>query len=169
MIVTDEMLAVLDQSSGPVGLLECIEVSHPNWPRVLRYIVNSSESINLTHEDGQTFTYSYAPLNITRSNEEENLDQKITAAIGDVGSEIPELVDRILQDAVKVSPILNYRAYVIGKYDTPCTFAKDLEVIVITRDWKGTSFEAQAPGLNNSGNGEIYSASTDPSLEGFYS
>ncbi|MFX5122863.1 DUF1833 family protein, partial [Acinetobacter baumannii] len=89
MIITDEMLAVLDQSSGPVGLLECIEVSHPNWPRVLRYIVNSSDPMDLTHEDGQTFTYSFAPLNTTRSNEEENLDQKITAAIGDVGSEIP--------------------------------------------------------------------------------
>lgn len=62
---------------------------------------------------------------------------------------------------------MNYRAYVIGKYDLPCTYAKGLEVIVITRDWKGTSFEAQAPGLNDSGNGEIYSASTDPSLEDF--
>ncbi|MGH1941398.1 DUF1833 family protein, partial [Acinetobacter baumannii] len=98
MIITDEMLAVLDQSSGPVGLLECIEVSHPNWPRVLRYIVNSSDPMDLTHEDGQTFTYSFAPLNITRSNEEENLDQKITAAIGDVGSEIPDLVDLVLKD-----------------------------------------------------------------------
>ncbi len=61
MIITDEMLAVLDQSSGPVGLLECIEVSHPNWPRVLRYIVNGSDPMDLTHEDGQTFTYSFAP------------------------------------------------------------------------------------------------------------
>lgn len=163
VIITDEMLAVLDQSSGPVGLLECIEVSHPNWPRVLRYIVNSSDPMDLTHEDGQTFTYSFAPLNITRSNEEENLDQKITAAIGDVGSEIPDLVDLVLKDPVRIPPILNYRAYVIGKYDLPCTYAKGLEVIVITRDWKGTSFEAQAPGLNDSGNGEIYSASTDPS------
>lgn len=169
MIVTDEMLAVLDQSSGPVGLLECVEISHPNWPRVLRYIVNGSDPMDLTHEDGQTFTYSYAPLNVTRGNEEENLDQKITVSIGDVGSEIPDLVDLILKDAERVPPILNYRAYVIGKYDTPCSLAKDLEIIVITRDWKGTSFEAQAPGLNNSGNGQIYSASTDPSLEGFYS
>ncbi|TLU02017.1 DUF1833 domain-containing protein, partial [Acinetobacter baumannii] len=112
MIITDEMLAVLDQSSGPVGLLECIEVSHPNWPRVLRYIVNSSDPMDLTHEDGQTFTYSFAPLNITRSNEEENLDQKITAAIGDVGSEIPDLVDLVLKDSVRIPPILNYRAYV---------------------------------------------------------
>ncbi|VCZ58058.1 hypothetical protein BANRA_02767 [Acinetobacter baumannii] len=46
MIITDEMLAVLDQSSGPVGLLECIEVSHPSWPRVLRYIVNGSDPMD---------------------------------------------------------------------------------------------------------------------------
>ncbi|WP_250628778.1 DUF1833 family protein [Acinetobacter pittii] len=163
------MLAVLDQSSGPVGLLECVEISHPNWPMVLRHIVNSSEPMILTHEDGQAYTYTYAPLNITRSNEEENLDQKITAVIGDVGSEIPDLVDLVLKDAVKVSPTLNYRSYIIGKYDTPCYVEKNLEIIVITRDWRGTSFEAQAPGLNDSGNGEIYSASTDPSLEGFYS
>ncbi|MBR7715539.1 DUF1833 family protein [Acinetobacter nosocomialis] len=169
MVVTDEMLAVLDQSSGPVGLMECVEISHPNWPRVLRYIVNGSEPMDLTHEDGQSYTYSYAPLNITRGNEEENLDQKIAAAIGDLGSEIPDLVDLIFKDEIRVSPTLNYRSYIIGKYDKPCFIVKDLEITVITRDWKGTSFEAQAPGLNDSGNGEIYSASTDPSLEGFYS
>ena len=167
--LTEEMLAVLDQSAGPVGWLESVEISHPNWPQVLRYVVNSSEPIQLTHEDGQTFEYVYVPLTINRGGDEDNLDQKLSAVIGDVGTIIPDLIKLVLQDDEITTPILNYRAYIIGRYDVPAYVVKDLEVITVTRDWQGSSFEAQAPGLNDSGNGEIYSASTDESLEGFYS
>ncbi|OLV69660.1 hypothetical protein BS580_18095 [Acinetobacter baumannii] len=72
-------------------------------------------------------------------------------------------------ESVEITPpILNYRAYIIGRYDVPAYVVRDLEVVTVTRDYRGSSFEAQAPGLNDSGNGEIYSASTDESLEGFY-
>jgi len=135
--LTPEQLALLDQSAGPIGWLESVEISHPNWPQVLRYVVNSSEPISLTHEDGRTT--------------------------------IPDLIKLVLQDDEITTPILNYRAYIIGRYDVPAYVVKDLEVVTVTRDYRGSSFEAQAPGLNDSGNGEIYSASTDESLEGFYS
>ncbi|WP_411583062.1 DUF1833 family protein [Acinetobacter nosocomialis] len=168
-VITEEMLSVLDQSAGPIGWVECVEISHPNWPAILRYVVNSSEPLKLTHEDGQTFEYVFVPLTINRGSDEDNLDQKLTATIGDVGTVIPDLIKLILSDEEILPPVLNYRAYVMGRYDVPTYVVKGLEVVTVTRDWHGSSFEAQAPDLNDSGTGEIYSASTDPSLEGFYS
>ena len=46
--------------------------------------------------------------------------------------------------------------------------ARNLEIEKISRDWQGTRADAKAPSLNDSGNGEVYSVSTDPSLIGFY-
>lgn len=166
--LTPEQLALLDQSAGPIGWLESVEISHPNWPQVLHYVVNSSEPISLTHEDGQSFEYVYVPLTINRGGDEDNLDQKLSAMIGDVGTIIPDLIKLVLQDEEITPPVLNYRAYNMGNYDVPAWVVKDLEIAVVTRDHRGSNIESQAPGLNDSGNGEIYSPSTDESLEGFY-
>lgn len=168
MEITTEMLSVLDQTAGPTGLIECIEISHPNWPSVLRYVVNSTESMILTHEDGQSFEYSYAPVNITRAADEDTLDQELSFTLADVGEVVPELIDLIIHDEVIELPLVSYRAYLIGQYDSPIFVARNLELESVTRDWKGTRGDSKAPGLNDNGNGEVYSASTDPSLIGFY-
>lgn len=168
MEITTEMLTLLDQTAGPAGLLECIEISHPNWPSVLRYVVNSSESMILTHEDGQSFEYTYAPVNITRAADEDTLDQELSFTLGDVGEVVPELIDLIIHDEVIELPLVSYRAYLIGQHDSPIFVARNLELESVTRDFKGTRGDSKAPGLNDNGNGEVYSASTDPSLIGFY-
>lgn len=168
MEITDEMRSVFDQSSGPAGLLECIEISHSKWPSVLRYAINSSEAMMLTHESGQSFEYIYAPVSITRSSDEDTLEQELSFSLGDVGETVPQLIDLIIHDEVVEIPLVSYRAYLIGQYDSPIFVARDLELEGVTRDWKGTRGDSKAPGLNDSGNGEVYSASTDPSLIGFY-
>lgn len=167
-IVTPEMLAVLDQSAGAVGLLECVEISHPNFPETLRYVVNSSEPITLTHEDSQSFEYKPTVISVERSADVDTLDQSLKMSIGDSGLQIPDLTDLIIQDDEIIQPVVNYRAYIMGSYDAPCFIAKGLLIDSVARDWKGSTIEANAAGLNDSGNGEIYSASTDPSLIGFY-
>lgn len=168
MEITNEMMSVLDQTAGPTGLIECIEISHPNWPSVLRYVINSTESMILTHEDGQSFEYTYAPVNITRAADEDTLEQELSFTLGDVGETVPELIDLIIHDEVIELPLVSYRAYLIGQYQSPIFVARHLELESVTRDWQGTRGESKAPGLNDNGNGEVYSASTDPSLIGFY-
>lgn len=167
-VVTPEMLNVLDQSLGAVGLLECVEVSHPNWPSVLRYVVNSNEALTLKHEDNQSFEYQPTVIKVERSSDSETLDQKLNLIIGDVGQQIPDLIDLVIQDDEIIQPVVNYRSYIMGNYDVPCVVYKGLLIDSITRDWKGSSCECNAAGLNESGTGEIYTASTDPSLIGFY-
>lgn len=168
MEITNEMLAVLDQSTGPAGLIECIEISHSKWPLILRYVINSNEAMNLTHEDGQAFEYTYAPVSISRSTDQDTLEQELSFTLGDVGEAVPTLIDLFIHDEVIELPNVSYRAYLMGKYDVPIFVARDLELESVTRDWQGTRGDSRAPGLNDNGNGEIYSASTDPSLIGFY-
>lgn len=162
------MLSVLDQESGPIGLLECVEISHPKWPEVLRYAVQTSMDLTLTHEDGNSFTYTPMHIVITKSADTHTLDQEIKITVGDVGAVIPGLIDLFIFDEEIELPILNYRGYLIGRYNKPVVVFKDLEIEGVTRDQKATTCEARSPSLNETGNGDRYSASTDPSLEGFY-
>lgn len=167
MEITDEMLAVLDQSGGPTGLLECLEIKHSKWP-VMCYVINSSYSQTVTHEDDTSHTYLPMPASISKSAQSDTLDQELSFNIGDLGETIPDLIDLIIHDEVVELPLISYRAYLIGKYNHPVAISKDLELEEITRDWQASRGDAKAPGLNETGNGEVYSASTDPSLIGFY-
>lgn len=168
MQISEDMLNVLDQSAGPMGLIESVEISHSKWPTVQRFVTNSNLNLALKHEDGQSYEYVFAPLNISKSAENGNLDQGLNIKIGDVGELIPDLIDLILDDEQIELPKVNYRAYFIGQYDSPIVVARELDLESITRDWKGSECEVVAPGLNDNGNGEVYSASTDPSLISFY-
>ncbi|NHC02318.1 DUF1833 family protein [Acinetobacter sp. 187] len=167
MEITDAMLAVLDQSAGPVGLVECIEITHSKWG-AYRYVMNSSSNLVLRHEDGSSYTYTAAPIEVTKSSDENNLDQEITFTLNDLGEVIPDLLDLIIYDDEIELPQVAYRAYLTGNYNAPTIIAKGLELTGVTRDKNGSQCEASAPGLNESGNGEVYSASIDPSLIGFY-
>ena len=91
-----------------------------------------------------------------------------TFTLGDLGEVVPKLIDLFIYDEDVVLPTISHRMYFIGQYDAPLTVVSDLELDSITRDWQGMRCEAKAPGLNNNGNGEIYSASKYPSLIGFY-
>lgn len=168
MEITELNLSVLDQTAGPTGLLECIEISHSKWPSVLRYVINASMPVTLTHEDGQAFEYTYAPVTISRSADEDTLEQELSFTLGDVGEIVPELIDLIIQDEVIELPLVTYRSYYIGHYDVPAWVVRDLELESVTRDKNGTRGDSKAPGLNDSGNGDVYSPTTMPSMRGFY-
>ncbi|MEG0343404.1 MAG: DUF1833 family protein [Acinetobacter sp.] len=168
MQISENMLNVLDQSKGPMGLIECVEISHPNWPNVQRFVTNSNLNITVKHEDGQAHEYLFSPLTISKSAENGNLDSGLSVKIGDVGEVIPDLIDLIIEDEDITLPKVSYRAYFIGQYDAPIAVSRDLDLESVTRDIKGSEIEAVAPGLNDNGNGEVYSASTDPSLVSFY-
>ena len=168
MEITEEVKQILDQSAGRLGICEAIEISHSKWPRVLRYVSNSNIPLMLTHENGQSYQYVYAQIKIERSTDSETLEQELNFVFGDLGSIVPELVDLFIKDEVIEYPLVTYRAYFMGKYDTPIFIARDLELDKVTHDWKGASCQSKAPSLNELGNGEVYTASSDPALIGFY-
>lgn len=168
MEITENMLCVLDQSAGPMGLIKCIEITHPKWTSVLRFVTNSNFNINVKHEDGQSFEYVPSNLTITKSSESGNLDQGLSVKVGDVGELIPECIDAFIYDEDIVLPTASYREYFIGRYESPVVVSRGLDVEGVTRDDQGSDCEVVAPRLNDNGNGEVYDVSTDPGLAGFY-
>jgi hypothetical protein len=168
MDLTEEMLSVLDQSSGIIGLIESIEIYQPNWNDTLRYVNNSRLDLTLTDENGVSKVYKYANIEISRAVDSDTLEQSFSFAFGDLGSIVPELVDLFINDSDIVLPTFAYRAYLIGRYDSPYIVFKNLEIETIIRDWQGARADAKAPSLNESGNGRVYNPTTDPSLSGFY-
>lgn len=168
MEITDEMALLLDQSSGVIGLIESLEISHPKWSQVYRFVVNSNESMTLRDEYGESHTYDYSPISVTRSADADTLEQEITLFFADVGNVVPWLIDAFINDDRITLPIVTYRAYITENYANPIFVARDLEIESVSRDWQGTRCDAKAPSLNESGNGDVYNASSDPSLIGFY-
>ena len=168
MEITEEVKQILDQSAGRLGIVEALEISHPKWPKVLRYVSNSNLPLTLKHENGQSYQYIYAQIKIERSTDSETLEQELNFVFGDLGGIVPELVDLFIRDEVITYPTVNYRAYFIGKYNNPIFIAKNLDLDSVTRDWKGASCKSKAPSLNELGNGDVYTASSDPALIGFY-
>lgn len=167
MEITEYARQVLDQSAGPIGLIECIEISHPKWG-VFRYATNTSNNLVLRHENGVSYTYQAAAINITRGSSGDNLDQKISFTLNDLGETIPDLIDLIIDDEVLVLPTVAYRGYLTNNLNAPALINKDLELTGINRDKNGSQGDASAPGLNDSGNGDLYTPSSDPGLKGFY-
>ena len=163
----EDLAYVLDQSRGAIGVVECVEIIHSNW-EPLRYVNNSNIDITIKHEDGQSFDYLHAPLTISKISSSGNLEEGLSITVGDVGVVMPDLIDSFIYDEDIEQPTVSYRAYFINQYDAPFLVARDFDVEVVTRNWQGSTIECVAPGLNDSGNGEVYSPSTDPSLESFY-
>ena len=168
MEITGEIQQLLDQSGGAIGKLECLEISHPKWSQSYHFQISSNIDVRLTHEDGKSFNYEYAQMSITRSTDSDTLEQEVTFFFGDLGEIVPNLIDTLINDEEFDLPIVTYRAYIMDRYDTPIFVARGLEIDSVTRDWQGARADARAPSLNEYGNGEVYNASTDPSLIGFY-
>lgn len=168
MEVLGDAVALLDQSNGAIGLVQGIEISHSKWAQTYYFVVNSNSDMTLTHEDNSQHLYTYAPITIELSSENDTLESSVSFTFGDLGDTIPQLIDAFIYDEEIELPKLSYRSWLIGSYALPYMVAKDLEIENITRTWEGTKADARAPSLNDSGNGEVYNATDDPSLIGYY-
>ncbi|MFW1945768.1 hypothetical protein ACG93R_19980 [Acinetobacter guillouiae] len=165
---------LLDQSSGAIGLIECLEISHPKWGQVYRFVMRTNEplinnsDLMLRHEDGQLYAYKIGAIEVQRSSDGDTLDQQIGFSFNDLGETFANLVDLYIHDEVIELPIANYRNYLGGNYEQPFQVVRNLEVGNITMTDKGSKCEAKAPSLNENGNGSKYSVTTHPSLASFY-
>lgn len=168
--ITEDMLAVLDQSSSQLGYIECVEVSHQNWDEVLRFVINSNFAFTVQHGDGIDYEYKETPITVNRNSDNDSLDQALTFFVGDSGSVLPDLMDLVFQDDERISPKVAYRVYLLSNLNKPFFMKKGLDLDQVIRDSKEKSSrcEVTAQGLNDNGNGPLYTASRYPSLMGFY-
>lgn len=148
-------------------LIECIEIKHSLWSKPLRYVTNVSEGVTVIH-DGQAAHYEYAVLKIDRGSVSDDLDQKLTITVGDLGKVIPDLVDQIIGADSQERPQVTYRAYSSLDLANSILQIDHLEITSQNNDYQGTTFEADAEQLNEVGTGLLFTKENFPTLVGFY-
>ena len=156
----------LDSAPSTV-LIQCLEIKHSLWPQPLRYVLNDGDGVTVQHEDGISAFYEYMPLNIQRGTTSDNLDQKLTITVADLGEIVPQLLKKARAAKTVECPEVIYRQYFSTDLETPVDIVSQMFVTSSSRDMQGTTFEASAEKSNVVGTGERATIEMFPSLKGF--
>lgn len=150
----------LNASSGVVPL-ECIEISHPSFSKVFRYVKNDSDGVVA---EGQN--YVYQPMSIKRNNVSNDLEQTLSLTIADMDDELATSVSKIRDSAFpNVKPECKFKLFRDDDLASPMTQLQTLEIPTISKDGSGlVTFDAQAPQLNSVKTGQTYSLEDYPLL-----
>lgn len=148
-------------SSGGVVLLECVELSHPSFPKVFRYVKNDMDGIIA---GGQS--YAYQPMSIKRNNVTNDLDQTLALTLADMDDEFAEAVAGIHSSTFsRIKPSCVFKSFRDDDLAEPMTQLQTLEVPTISKDSGGlVTFDAQAPQLNSVKTGRTYTVEDYPLL-----
>jgi len=156
------------KSSGSVAEVECAEISHPNFTKTYRLVLNYVSGCMVKHENGVSYAYDYYPLSITHGGSRSDLDQKVQVSVGDLGEILPMEIDAIIAaGGMLIKPTMTYRTYRSDDLNTILFGPATYEIPNLSSIAEGATFEAQAPSLNISKTGEIYSLDRFPMLRGF--
>lgn len=155
-------------SSSSVVQLETVEVSHPNFSKTYRIVRNAIRGVTATIEDASNKTFDYYPLRLTPTKSSDDLDQAIRVELGDLGDVIPKELDLVnAAGAFGIKPSFKYRTYRSDDLSAPLfgPLAFVINNLAFTKE--GCSFDAEAPKVNLSSTGEIYTVNRFPMLKGF--
>lgn len=150
------------------AMLELVEISHPLWPKPLRYVTNHADGVTVKHENGMVYQYEFMPVQINKGATSDDLDQTLSITVGDLGQVVPQLL-KIIRDANNFErPTVVYRAYASNNLNTPLQVVKGYEVEDRTTDHQATTFNAATKRANSTGSGLFYTVDEFPSLKGFF-
>jgi hypothetical protein len=154
--------------SGAVVQLECLEIAHPSFSQTFYIVRNATAGLTVTHEDSTTHDYIYVPVQIDRGNTSDDLDQKLSITLGELGRILPDEIDAVIAgEYADVRPTVRYRVYRSDNLSAPIETLKTLHVESMSRDASGTTtFVAQAAKLNSTKTGWTYSPELFPSIRG---
>lgn len=154
-------------STSDIVAYDCIELSHPNFSAVYRFVRNNSNGITVVLESGVTVTFDYVPMKIEQSGSSDDLDQTMRIDFGDLGEQLPQELDRVRKaDNFLIKPTMVYRVYRsdnLSLMHGPIV----LEVSTVPSTKQGATINARAPRLNVNGTGETYTVDKFPMLGGY--
>jgi hypothetical protein len=155
-------------SGSNVAELECIEIIDPDFSQVYRKVRNAVNGVTVTHEDGSVHEYEYYPLQIKPIGSGNDLDQVLEVQLGDLGNIIPKELDaKRAADSLRTKPILKYRTYRSDDLSAPLYGPITLEISSLPSTKEGWALRAEAPRLNMTATGELYTTTDFPTLRGF--
>lgn len=150
-------------NNSDVIQLECLEISHPSFPKVFRYLRND--------EDGMIIgglSYKYQPMSIKRSNVTNDLEQTLSITLADMEDELMDAINNIRSSSSpRVKPKIVFKIYRDDDLSKPMVEMQTLEIPTISKDSTGlVTFDAQAPELNAVKTGRLYTFEDYPLLRG---
>jgi len=155
-------------SSSQVVQLELLQMSHPSWSQTYYVVRNAVGGINVTLETGQKQFFQYYPMQIKYEGMKDDLDQKFSITFGDLGTVIPQEMDRMIEDdTMAIKPTVIYRVYRSDDLTQPLVTPYYLEIQNFSFNVDGVSFTAQAPQLNVTTTGSDYTTDRFPMLVEF--
>jgi len=163
------------KSKRNVVKLETLEIRHPNFSQVYRFVRNSSVPISVTLETGESgVIFTYLPIKIIRRGIKDDLDLELEVSLGDVGESIAKEIKNV-RDATAIDPDEGFaiyptcihREYRSDVLTAPLSSPITLQIENFTYAHEGSTFVAISRRLNNGKTGEIYAADRFPMLKGF--
>lgn len=141
--------------------LECVEISHPSFSQVFRYVKNDSDGIIA---GGQS--YIYQPMSIKRNNVSNDLEQTLALTLADMDDELAKSVAAIHASTYsRLKPECVFKIFRDDDLSEPMTQLQTLEIPTISKDSTGlATFDAKAPELNSVKTGRTYSIKDYPLL-----
>lgn len=156
------------KSHSDVVQLELLEISHPAFSKVYRIVRNAINGVTVTLENSQQATFDYYPVKITPSQQKGDLDHTLKISFGDLGEVLPSELDLVTAaNQLGTKPTLIYRTYRSDDLSTPLYGPIQVEIVEITFNKEGATFEAKAPTLNTNQTGQAYTFERFPMLKGF--
>lgn len=148
---------------GSIVQLECIEISHPSFSQVYRYVKNDEDGVIA---DGSAYTYE--PMSIKRNNVTNDLEQTVSITFADLKDELVNAVKLIQKSEWPlVRPKFVMKTFRDDDLSEPMVQLQTLEVAAVSKDSTGlVTFDAQAPELNSVKTGLIYNFVDYPLLRG---
>lgn len=147
---------------------ETLEISHPNFSQVYYIVRNNTKGLTAKNEDNDTLVFDYYPLRIESGGVKNDLDQRLTVNLGDLGEILPNELDAVKEaDGFSTKPDVIYRTYRSDDLENVLFGPVTLEITNIPFKREGCSFEAHAPYVNVNKTGELYTIDRFPMLRGF--
>lgn len=166
--MTDPYVDFFLTASPSVIQLELIEISHPDFAQVYRYVRNLRAGVTVDLPDEAAATFEYRPVNIRRLAESDDIAQGLAIDVGDPGEVLAVEHDNLAAaDSFNVKPVLRYWCYRSDDLTVPLVGPLVYEVRSFTTKGDQASIDAGAPERNQSGTGELYTFTRFPMLRGF--
>lgn len=155
-------------SASSIVPLETLEISHSSFSKTYWIVRNAVAGITATLEDGTVQDFVYYPLSIKQTGASDDLDQKLQIQLGDLGEIVPKEIDNVVNAGTfGIKPTLIYRTFRSDDMTAPMDGPYRYEITSIGTKKDAASFVAQAPSLNVTRTGEVYSLDRFPMLAGF--
>lgn len=156
-------------ASNPDGEMDYItlQISHPLLSKTY-YLVRGTSDLTATLETGEVVTFEATPMEAKGAANNNDMDQRASFALPDIGNQLDDEMDRIPPDNT-VLPKFIFRRFVSTDLSSPADGPVVYELQSINQEKGIFTADVGVPMLNQRATGELMTPSVIPLLRGVLS